>query len=220
MSGIITPGQSKLVLHNRSEPYELTYNIAKRWGNNKSRIVLISESGSNAQPVPQISQTFHFLNIIPRGAPIWKAFAQEPLLLSRLRVQSATLEEKGRRYVYIPVYICMDIYIFIYIDTRRRMKRAESWGLPSEEGAGLCSLASLPLTFGHPRSSLQSSSFCPAPVSPAAPELPCRCLPAVHVKPTISGERKGKGGERSEVWVRRLREPPRKSLQEEIRNIS
>lgn len=49
MSGIITPGQSKLVLHNRSEPYELTYNIAKRWENNKSRIVLISESGSNEQ---------------------------------------------------------------------------------------------------------------------------------------------------------------------------
>lgn len=117
MSGIITPGQSKLVLHNRSEPYELTYNIAKRWGNNKSRIVLISESGSNAQPVPQISQTFHFLNIIPRGAPIWKAFAQEPLLLSQLRVQSATLEEKGRRYVYIPVYICMDIYIYLYRHT-------------------------------------------------------------------------------------------------------
>lgn len=49
MSGIITPGQSKLVLHNRSEPYELTYNIAKSSGNNRRRIVLISESGSNQQ---------------------------------------------------------------------------------------------------------------------------------------------------------------------------
>lgn len=49
MSGIITPGQSKLVLHNRSEPYELTYNIAKSPGNNRRGIVLISESGSNQQ---------------------------------------------------------------------------------------------------------------------------------------------------------------------------
>lgn len=126
------------------------------------------------------------------------------------------ISHSGGKRKEICIYSRIYLYEYIYRerDTRRRMKRAESWGLPSEEGAGLCSLASLPLTFGHPRSSLQSSSFCPAPVSPAAPELPCRRLPAVHVKPTISGERKGKGGERSEVWVRRLREPPRKSLQE------
>lgn len=64
MSGIITPGQSKLVLHNRSEPYELTYNIAKSPGNNRG-IVLISESGSNQQSLfltfPKLFMVFKIL---------------------------------------------------------------------------------------------------------------------------------------------------------------
>lgn len=101
MSGIITPGQSKLVLHNRSEPYELTYNIAKRWENNKSRIVLISGSGSNEQTVQQIFQTSHFLNVIPSRRLIWKTFTQELLLLPQLRVQSTTLEKKKKKEKYM-----------------------------------------------------------------------------------------------------------------------
>lgn len=116
MSGIITPGQSKLVLHNRSEPYELTYNIAKRWGNNKSRIVLISESGSNEQAVPQISQTFHFLNVIPRGRLIWKAFTQELLLFSQLK--SATNQPLWRkREIYTYIYILHTYIYCIYMHT-------------------------------------------------------------------------------------------------------
>lgn len=69
MSGIITPGQSKLVLHNRSEPYELTYNIAKSSGNNRRGIVLISESGSTQESLflafPELCMVFK--NIIPLG---------------------------------------------------------------------------------------------------------------------------------------------------------
>lgn len=65
MSGIITPGQSKLVLHNRSEPYELTYNIARSSGNNRRGIVLISESGSNQQSLfltfPKLFMVFKIL---------------------------------------------------------------------------------------------------------------------------------------------------------------
>lgn len=113
MSGIITPGQSKLVLHNRSEPYELTYNIAKRWENNKSRIVLISESGSNEQTVLQIFQTSQFSNVIPRRRLIWKTFTQELLLLPQLRVQSTTLEKKIKIYALHKYTYC--IYMHTHI---------------------------------------------------------------------------------------------------------
>lgn len=65
MSGIITPGQSKLVLHNRSEPYELTYNIAKSPGNNRRGIVLITESGSDQHSLfltfPKLFMVFKIL---------------------------------------------------------------------------------------------------------------------------------------------------------------
>lgn len=126
MSGIITPGQSKLVLHNRSEPYELTYNIAKRWENNKSRIVLISGSGSNEQTVQQIFQTPHFLNVIPRRRLIWKTFTQELLLLPQLRVQSTTLEKKIKIYALHTYTYCIAMHTHI--------KRAEGFHL--SEGTG------------------------------------------------------------------------------------
>lgn len=160
MSGIITPGQSKLVLHNRSEPYELTYNIAKRWGNNKSRIGLISESGSKEQAVPQISQTFHFLNVIPRGKPIWKAFTRELLLLSQLRVQSTTLEEKIYIYVYIYTsYIRTYIYMLhIYAHKAEVCHLIEVTGsvlLPCRHSG--CVILAIPL--------LKGRTFHPAPVS-------------------------------------------------------
>lgn len=161
MSGIITPGQSKLVLHNRSEPYELTYNIAKRWGNNKSRIVLISESGSNEQAVPQISQTFHFLNVIPRGGLIWKAFAQELLLLSQLRVQSATLEEKVGRYIHTHTH-----FIHTYTSYVCAQAYKASRGLPPQQGDWLGFIAVQMLTLCDARNSLaeRTDRFIPLPV--------------------------------------------------------
>lgn len=100
MSGIITPGQSKLVLHNRSEPYELTYNIAKRWGNNKSGIALMSESGSHGRAAPLSSPTFHFFSAVPRGAPIWRAF---PPNVATERATSRSGGEEEEISVYVGV---------------------------------------------------------------------------------------------------------------------
>lgn len=154
MSGIITPGQSKLVLHNRSEPYELTYNIAKRWGNNKSRIVLISESGSNEQAVPQISQTFHFLNIIPRGRLIWEAFTQKLLLLSQLK--GAINHSEGKAiYIYTDTHIHTSYIHVLHIYADRPLKRAGVCHLSKVTGCvllpcrySLCAMLTGPLLKG------------------------------------------------------------------------
>lgn len=110
MSGIITPGQSKLVLHNRSEPYELTYNIAKSSGNKRRGIVLISESGSNQQsPFLTFPKLFMVFKILFRWGKTMSLKSRVAYKDVQSQRQSLSLgdEFKSRWVLYLEnFYLC------------------------------------------------------------------------------------------------------------------
>lgn len=100
----------------------------------------------------------------------WKTtLSHEPSIVSRLYIYIL--------YVYIPMYLCIYIHTYIYIQPMQRGRLAKYWGLPNHNFQPLWWLtmaatergSSKPETMDSPIKSIDLTHHWPSPAPPAKP---------------------------------------------------